>query len=202
MNQYTLFLSLRSPFARRINIALKNLDLPHRLEAVDVFQHNPSLHKVNPLALVPALITPEGKSITDSATILEYLDELTGRIWPHELNERTEMRQVSTWCAGVMQNTVSYFLETKFHAVPEATWAKEYIDNIEATYSLLEGAPESIWVKAGKLTQAALDLGVAIEYQQMRIPEIGSAEKFPSLNKVFLLCKSQPAFQETAPPKM
>ena len=76
MNQFQpiLFASLRSPFARRIRLALHRLGVSHQEKMVDVFQDNPELNAANPLGLVPTFLIAAG-SITDSTNILEYLND-------------------------------------------------------------------------------------------------------------------------------
>ena len=95
-NTYQLFLSQRSPFARRIRLALKRLGLPVEERVIDVFGDHPDLLRLNPLGMVPTLKTPEGNGLFDSSAILEYLDDLTGGIWPKDRVLRAHIRQTST----------------------------------------------------------------------------------------------------------
>ena len=63
--RHTLYLSLRSPFARRIRLALEELGVPYDVETVDVFNLPPAYDAINPLRRVPVLKTPEGTLIID-----------------------------------------------------------------------------------------------------------------------------------------
>src|SRR4051794_13519408 len=110
--RYQLFYSLRSPFARRVRIALQRLGLAFEAVEENVFEPSPRLLEANPLATVPVLViagkTPEETvRVPDSATILEYLHESCGgRIWPADLALRTRVRAASTLAEGLMSECV------------------------------------------------------------------------------------------------
>ncbi|MEJ0019518.1 MAG: glutathione S-transferase N-terminal domain-containing protein [Acetobacteraceae bacterium] len=81
-----------SPNVVKIYIALDELDLPYRVNPVDVFtgkQFDAEFLKLNPMAKVPVITDPDGpggKPITlfESGAILLYLAEKTGRLLPRE----------------------------------------------------------------------------------------------------------------------
>jgi len=81
-NAYQLYASPRSPFARRIRLALRRLELPLTETFLDVFVDNPEFWKQNPIGTLPTLITPDAGTLSDSSHLLEYLHEKTGKIWP------------------------------------------------------------------------------------------------------------------------
>lgn len=58
--------------------------------------------KINPMGLVPALVTDEGQVITENLAVLEYLAEVGGRM-PEDRRARAELRQ---WLA---------FISTELH---------------------------------------------------------------------------------------
>jgi glutathione S-transferase len=171
-NSYQLFLSQRSPFARRVRLALSRLSLPFEERFINVFDHNPDLVAANPLAMVPTLVTPEGSSFFDSSVILENLHDLTGGIWPSLAQDRIRIRQASALAAGLIQSTVAYFQETSMHDVPSPTWAKDHYETVKDTLRVIHETPRHLWVRDGVLTQAGWDLAVALEYLEIRIPSI------------------------------
>ena len=182
-SQYHLFASLRSPFARRIRLALKRLGIENKETLLDVFQYNPELLAANPMGMVPTLVFPDFGPVGDSATILEVLQEKTGDIWPKDLHQRVE---------------ALFFQETKMHEAPSPYWVYEHASSIQDTLDFLSKAPAFVWEEDGKLTQAAWDLGVAIEYTALRIPEI-DWKKHPGLVSVVEKAKQDPFFVETTP---
>lgn len=201
--QPTLFVSLRSPFARRIRLAMHRLGVAYTEKTVDVFQENPDLLAANPLGLVPTLISKDGP-ICDSANILEYLDEVYGGIWPEAKSARIQARQAAVWAEGIMQSLVLHFQEAKLHEVPSPRWLKEHVDSMEETLSFLTGAPESVWIssnpKSEGLTQAGWDLCVTLEYMDLRLPALQWRKKYPGFNAILELARKNPYFCETTPP--
>ncbi len=200
--QPILYISLRSPFARRIRLAMQRLGVSFELKTVDVFQENPDLIAANPLALVPTLITSQGP-ITDSANILEYLNDTHGGIWPSDVRAAITARQTSVWAAGVMQSLVLYFQEAKLHEVPSPRWLKEHVESMETTLAYLSKAPDHVWFTNAPgsegLTQAAWDLCVTLEYMDLRIPEL-DWRKYSGFAAILKTARQNSYFCETSPP--
>lgn len=73
-----LFYSKTSPFARKVIISAMKLKLESQLElsTVDVF-NDPEYHRINPLVKVPSLEIAEGKILTNSPFICEYLNSFS-----------------------------------------------------------------------------------------------------------------------------
>lgn len=201
--QPILYISLRSPFARRIRLALHRLKVSYQEKTLNVFLENPDLNAANPLGLVPTMMIAQGP-ITDSANILEYLNDIYGGIWPQDTMAKIKARQASTWAAGIMQSLVLYYQETKMHEVPSALWAKDHVDAMETTLAFLANAPESIWftnvADSDGLTQAAWDLSVALEYMDLRVPQLDWRKKYPGFNLILEKARKNSYFCETTPP--
>ena len=201
--QPTLFVSLRSPFARRIRLALHRLDISYNEKTVDVFQENPELQAANPLALVPTLVTAHGP-VCDSANILEYLNDTRGGVWPVDLRAKIDARQAAVWAEGIMQSLVLYYQEAKMHEVPSPRWLKEHVESMLATLAFLAGAPKDVWFTekscGAGLTQAAWDLCVTLEYMDLRLPELNWRAKYPGFTTILETARKNSYFCETTPP--
>ena len=197
-NPYQLFLSPRSPFARRVRLALRRLGLPVMEHPLNVLESNPDLEATNPLGLVPALVLPDGRALSDSSAILESLHDLHGGLWPERLTDRIEIRQASTLATGLMQAAVSYFQETRMHEVPSPTWAQDHLSTVHRTLRHLETFRSDLWFRSGELTQAGWDLACALEYLEFRMPECRDA--IPSvLSAALERARASALFRETAP---
>jgi len=201
--QPILYASLRSPFARRIRLALHRLAISYEEKMVDVFQDNPALQSANPLALVPTLVTAHGP-VSDSANILEYLNDTHGGIWPADLNAKLNARQAAVWAEGVMQSLVLYFQEAKMHEVPSPRWLKDHVESMQATLAYLADAPSDVWFREKScgegLTQAAWDLCVTLEYMDLRLPELNWRVKHPAFTTILETARKNSYFCETTPP--
>lgn len=88
--------SPRSPFVRKVMIALHETSLLHEVEQVRsvVGMHLPPTPAVladNPLGKIPTLITEDGKAVFDSRVICEYLDMKAGaRLFPADSAARID----------------------------------------------------------------------------------------------------------------
>lgn len=197
-NPYRLFLSPRSPFARRVRLALRRLGLTVLEHPLNVLVPNPELESVNPLGLVPALVLPEGTCLADSSAILETLQDLHGGIWPELRADRVEIRQASTLATGLMQAAVSYFQETRMHEVPSPVWAQDHLMTVHRTLRYLAELRSDLWSRSGELTQAGWDLACALEYLEFRIPECRDSIPL-ALMGVLERARQNATFRETAP---
>ncbi|MBC7691179.1 MAG: glutathione S-transferase [Methylotenera sp.] len=208
MKPYRLFISARSPFARRIRLALQRLQVEVEVESLNVFEPPAALFAANPLGLVPVLEilgASQGfpRFIMDSGILLEYLHEVHGqKIWPVDLVERTQVRTASTLAEGVMSNTVAHFLETQ-RSHPDATWFADYSGALTRTLALIQVQDLSVmpWVDAShELTQAGWDLLNAWNYLELRTPVEDAASKYPQLKAFFDKYENLPEMAATAPP--
>jgi glutathione S-transferase len=192
-------MSQRSPFARRIRLALHRLQFKWEETAVNVFDENLPFWNANPLGMVPTLLTPEGIALSDSTHILEYLQEKTQAIWPESFLARTAERQASVWCTGIMQSSILFFQEKHMHEAPSPNWLREHASAIEGTLSHLNGLAENIWMKNNQLTQPAWDLATALQYCSLRIPEINWSEQYPAFQNILKRALEDKFFAETQP---
>jgi glutathione S-transferase len=192
-----LYLSARSPFARRVRLALLRLGVPFELSELNVFQPPAEFFSDAPLGLVPVLKFDDGQVLSDSDTLLEYLHENYGqKIWSADLKTRFHERLIATYAAGLMTSSVAYFLESQ-HAKPEADWMDEHYAAIQRTLKRLEAEhlPPS-----GTLTQPHWDIGVGLEYLDLRLSKVGWRETCPGLVKTLDSCRKDPDFVKTTPP--
>lgn len=89
-----LFLTLRSPYARKVAIALREKGLDHAPVVVDLANRSPEFVGLGPLNKVPVLMDVDGLVVADSTTIVEYLEDrypeipLRGEGWEGRLAAR------------------------------------------------------------------------------------------------------------------
>ncbi len=180
-------------------MALHRLKLPVEERFLNVFEDHPDFLALNPLGLIPTLVTPEGMALIDSSAILETLDDRTGSIWPRDLELRIHVRNASTLLTGMMQSMVSFFQESSMHEVPSPFWMKDHHDTIKRAKMRALQMPEWLLIQEGKLTQAGWDLAVAKEYLEFRVKDLAFSEDHPTLQSVLNIAMNNPAFQESKP---
>jgi glutathione S-transferase len=168
----------------------------------DAFNPSPEVLNANPLALFPALEVSEGVWVPDSASILEFLDDTHGGLWPQDPEARVRTRIASTWAEGIMTATVGHYLESQ-RSAPDPEWSAEHLANIRRTLERVQklGLSGLPWLESGQPTQAGWDLAVALEYLTVRIPQLDWEKEFPVVTEVLEVCRKNPDFQATTPPK-
>lgn len=206
-----LIMTARSPFARRIRIALYRLNLEFRETIIDAFHPPAWLPEINPLALIPVLKVTQRVGATetteawiDSSMILENLHDETGRVWATQSKIRRREREISTWAAGIMQLTVQIFLESK-KASPDAESLAEWKTNILNTLKALEPEIAPMLTRELKssmatLTQPLCDAVVAYDYLKLRLSELDLSVEAPELTNLANAVSLHDWFQKTKPP--
>jgi GST-like protein len=97
-----------TPNGRKVSIMLEELGLPYRARVVDITkgeQFRPEFLAISPNNKIPAIVDPDGPggrsiSIFESAAILIYLAEKTGRLLPASGADRYEVLQWSMFQMG------------------------------------------------------------------------------------------------------
>ena len=99
-DSFTLYTYFRSSTAYRARIALNLKGLEYKAEPVHLLegggqQHLPSYRALNPAGEVPTLVH-QGKVLSQSFAIIEYLDELFPQppLFPKDAYERARVRQI------------------------------------------------------------------------------------------------------------
>lgn len=70
-NDCTLYISARSPFARRVKLALLENKITFEQKILNVFEPQPELTSLNPLSRVPVVKLKDGQVLIDSNLILQ-----------------------------------------------------------------------------------------------------------------------------------
>ena len=84
---------------RRAAIALEECGLPYRLHRVELGKPKPeALLKISPMGAIPAVVDPEGPggqplALTQSAAILLYAAEKSGRFLPKDVASRARVHE-------------------------------------------------------------------------------------------------------------
>jgi len=124
-----------SPFCRKIRLTLAEKRIEVALIEEKVWERPIDFLRLNPACTVPVYVGREGRPISDSNAIFEYLEE-TGpepRLLPADPADRAETRRLVAW------------FDDKFHAEVTANLVYERVNK------RLRGAgyPDSAKVKAG-----------------------------------------------------
>lgn len=107
----TLFLTLRSPYARKASMMLLEKGLPFERVVVDLANRSPEFVAASPIGKVPVLVEDDGTTVSDSTVIAEYLEDrypdvrLRGKGW----EARLAVRQVEEYGDHLADQAVVLF---------------------------------------------------------------------------------------------
>jgi maleylpyruvate isomerase len=192
----------RSSSAWRVRIALAWKAIPHEYEVVNLIrdggqQHTPGFRDKNPLGQVPVLELDDGRRLTQSIAILEYLEERfpSPPLLPADPWLRARARQLAEMVnAGIqpLQNlSVLQHLKHAVHTDPDV-WVRHFV-----------GRGLAALETAAAETAGTFMVGDAPSFADAYlVPQLYGARRygvdlgaFPTLTRIDAACAALPAFQ-------
>lgn len=203
-NHSVLFISLRSPFARRVRLALLEHQILFEEQVYDVLKPTQDLIAVNPLVRVPALRLNSGHELIDSHLILQcFYQSVDSPLRPQLVSEQLEAFRWSALGTGLCDRIVEYYLETLRPSQNQDHEVLEEMNQIvERTLAIVERylkTRNSHWLVGSSLTQADLDMGTALAYLKLRYSS-DCLNLFPKVTDYLARLDERPSFQKTRPP--
>lgn len=195
-----LYITVPSPFARKCRIVAREKGLIDRIEeiVVDPYANAPELLASNPVVQVPTLIAEDGRPISDSPVICEYLDALGdgARLLPADGPERLRVRRLETLGAQALEMGVKLVLEKRRPESEQSpSWITRWTGNMARALDALEAAaPDPDRLDMGVITAA-----VAVSWIGFRHPGFDLATGRPGLMALQAALEARPSFAETRP---
>ena len=201
-----LFISAASPFARKVRVLLLEKQVPFELAVINLWEPN-DLQAINPIGKVPALVLDDGRVLTGSALIADWLDERhpQPRFIPADAEGRLEVRRTEAIVDGVMDAGATIGTELRFHdeAGRSAVFLSRLQGKIDAGLAALErqlaGRP---YLCGESLSLADLAAGCHLGFMQARMPQCLKAAAFPGLTRLARELAGRESFKATAPPPL
>jgi glutathione S-transferase len=195
-----LYISTASPYARKCRIVVREKGLAERIEEIvaDPYANDPALLAANPVVQVPTLIAEDGRPLTDSPVICEYLDALGSGpcLLPEGGPDRLRVRRVETLANRALEMGVKLVLETRR---PEGerspSWMARWTDNLGRALDALEAADLS----ADDLDMGSITAAVAATWIGFRHPGYDWAGGRPKLAALRGALEARQSFAETRP---
>jgi maleylacetoacetate isomerase len=199
----------RSSAAYRVRIALNLKGLTPEREFVHLrrgAQRGDDYLAVNPHGLVPALVTDDGRVLTQSLAIVEYLDETfpSPPLLPPDVAGRARVRGIAQAIACDIHpidnlRVLRYLLHTV--GVEEAqkdAWYKYWIDvGLEALEASLAHDPATGRFCHGDAPTLA-DICLVPQLANARRVDM-DLSPYPTLTRIEAACHALPAFADAAP---
>ncbi|MDP6705933.1 MAG: glutathione S-transferase family protein [Alphaproteobacteria bacterium] len=113
-----LFITETSPYARKVRIAIRELGLDGAIEEVLARTRHPDneILRHGPVGKVPALLTDDGRLLTESQIICIYLDDLHDgpKLIPAPGEERTLVLEIDGIATGLLDGIAFRSRELRF----------------------------------------------------------------------------------------
>ena len=192
----------RSPYARRVAIALQHygLDYEHRpITAWDCFDE---VAAFNPIVKVPVLITEDGMAIPESASILDYLDCRVGperALTPPPSPLRDRARIISATALSVIDKAreLRYELNLRPADLRHETFVERWSGQIVSALAALDRQVDTDFAAGEKFTHADVTLGVMYDMLHPKSPDLLQKGRYPRLDALQARYHARPEFLAT-----
>jgi glutathione S-transferase len=200
----TLHWSPRSPYVRKVMIALHEMGLQDRVTIVRTVAGGTTPHwelmKVNPVGKIPTLELEDGTAIYDSPVIIEYLDTLHSgpKLYPAAWPERLTALRRHALGQGMLDNALPLLGEGFRPAEKQSEPHKElWRAKIRACVDALEGEADAL--ASSGFTVGHLAIGVALGYLDFRFDALQWRNGHPKLAAWFATFNARPAVVANMP---
>jgi glutathione S-transferase len=178
--------SPRSPYVRKVMIAIAEMGLQDRVRTVRTVAGGTTPHwelmKINPVGKIPTLELSDGTAVYDSPVIIEYLDTLHDgpKLYPGAWPERLTALRRHALGQGMLDNALPLlgegFRPPERQSEPHmALWRAKLVACVEA----LEGEAEALATSG--FTVGHLAIGVALGYLDFRFASLAWRDNRPKL---------------------
>jgi glutathione S-transferase len=194
--------SPRSPYVRKVMVALHETGLEHRVSTVRsvvaVSQPNVQLQRDNPLSKIPTLVLDDGTALFDSRVICEYLDSLHDgpKLIPEDGVERWSVLRRQALADGLLD----LLLVWRQELARRAEWRSDphlaaYDNKVTATLNMLEGEIDDIRSRSFGLAHIAI--GCTLSYADFRFADLGWRSGRPRLQAWHTEFEARPSVKAT-----
>ncbi len=187
-----------SPVTRRVGIVLTLYGMEFHRDTRSVFGDFAALAKITPMTRIPALVLPDGEVLTDSAAIIDHLDEVVGPvralIAPRGPQRRAVLQTIAL-AQACFEKAGALVYERHFHPAAHVSAAFETrcLTQLAAGLAALNTRAAAPWL-CGDFSHADILTACAIAYMKLRLPEAFPTGAYPALEAMVARAEALPAF--------
>lgn len=191
-----------SPFVRRVAIALDLLGFPFEHRDWSVGRDFERIRAYSPLGRVPVLVPAEGEPLTESAIILEYLDDLVGperALLPPPGADRRAALRLLGFATGAAEKAIQIVGERVFR--PLHLHHPPYVERCRSQMrgalgeldKVCAAAGDRDWLLGDRIGVADITLACFATYAHEAVPE--PLDAFPALQARRARLEALPVFR-------
>lgn len=189
---------LDSPYVRRAAITGTLLGLAFDHRSVSVFRHMDQFRAINPLIKAPSLVADDGTVLSDSALIIQHMEDIAGRsLRPREPAARVRDLSLDGIALVTADKAVGVEYERKR---PEGQqyrpWMERVVAQLETGLGLLDAAAREGRLGSGPdLRPADIMAAIAWGFCRFVIPEYVDEARWPALTAQAAACEELEVFR-------
>jgi glutathione S-transferase len=203
MTNHTLIGQFDSPFVRRVAITMHYYDIPYEHHNWSVFADRDEVIELNPLCRVPVLQIDSDETLIESASILDYLDELVGperALMPASGPARRQELKRTSVALAAAEKAVAMIYERHKRAAgtQDPNWSRRLRDQV---ISAVQWLGQEIAPFSTPLAQSQLTTAVLMRFLREYLPDVQGSINAPGLLELEQQCERQAEFRAVPFPK-
>ena len=192
-----------SSYTRRVAIAMSLYDMPFEHRSWSVGRDFDRIRQYNPLGRAPTLVLDDGEVLTESAMMLDYLDDVVGSeraLMPATGIARRDAQRLIALATGAIDKAVLIVLERIFRPVEmhSEAWLSRCRTQVEGALGELDKACATRagddWLVGDAMTHA--DIAVACYTTHLRESLPLDLSPWPALREHVDRCEALPVFRQ------
>lgn len=199
-----LLFNTASPFSRKARILAHEMALGDALEPIDTglippVKPNAEVIAVNPIGKVPVLLLDDGRCLSDSRVICEYLDDVgAGGFFPAAADERYTALHIQALVDDLLNTAVATRYELAYR--PAGTLWEEWVEKQKMRISrTLDYFETCLPLFAGRATIGEVAVACALGYVDFRDLDPQWSDRNGGLARWYADYARGPAMQATWP---
>lgn len=191
-----------SSYTRRVAIAMAQYGIDFEHRAWSVGKDFDRIRQYNPLGRAPTLVLDDGEVLTESAMMLDYLDDLVGAeraMMPTGGIARRDAQRLMALATGAIDKAILIVMERIFRPVEmhSASWLERCRTQVDGALRELDKACATRaghdWLVGDSMTHA--DTTVACFTTHVRESVPWSLDAYPALRAHVDRCEALPVFR-------
>ena len=200
---------LDSPFVRRVAVTMLHQGFAYEHLNWSVGRDFARILEFSPLGRVPTLVLDDGETLTESAAILDYLDELAGpakALLPAAGAGRRRALRLMSYAIGAAEKGREQIYERVMRPAElrHEPWVERCRSQMHGALGLLETECQQrgagAWLVGVALSQADISLTCAYTFLSESLDLAALADNYPGVAALAARCEALPEFRTTHTP--